>query len=159
MILFWACVALVAISSFIVYFSSIFLLANIALVCILNGVVDITSQVWGYLDSGKWEEWSAIDLLIKRNFPFSHWARKPNNLLGVHKILSSMNGGVASILIGFCFISTAFLLAAFPMRKEIRESIKKERLFNNLTDSIKNHPVVILLGIIASLLAIVGLFI
>jgi hypothetical protein len=51
-----------------------------------------------WIDRGEWIEWSAIDVLFWLYHAEWFWA--PNRLLGLHKILSSINGGLFVFLVG-----------------------------------------------------------
>lgn len=135
----------------------------LGLFLIYKGVVYLGSQVWGYLDAGIWENQSATDLIKNLQLfgELSVWAESPQSLVGIHKLLNFINGGLACILVGVGLISLTVYIVEFSDRRESNSSGNKfmaSPQSPTLSERVKNHPVTVYMGVAAMIITILSVF-
>lgn len=70
---------------------------------VMGGISTIFKQVWGYLETGGWNGFSANEIIMRFKFSpdkLADWAYHPSSMHGLHDIFNIINGGVFMIAIG-----------------------------------------------------------
>ena len=79
----------------------------------LLGSIFMLGQAFEFLSTGTWTPYSAVDLFgglaeAQNIRELRNWSETPENLIGLHKILSFLNGRFTLFLLSYVFI-IAFL--------------------------------------------------
>ena len=140
-------------------FTIVFIILQVGIYLIFTGVWIFSFQIWGVVDNGEWAPVSLIDFI--RNVQFStslsDWATNPQSLIGIHNVASSLNGGFSIFIFGASIIFIfLYFIVGNDGRKELREELNITKLISILVVKIKDHPVIYLLSVIASILTIYG---
>lgn len=51
-------------------------------------------QIWDYLQTGRWQSFSGVELLAELGFVTKSWAAYPDSWVGIHKIVANIPGAI-----------------------------------------------------------------
>lgn len=115
----------------------VFIIAGIGwivgLVYILTGGFLVLRQCFVFFKNGDWIPYSGIDfiigcksILILGN-DLSNWAILQNSWIGIHKILSFLNGGLIGIGLGIIILTVSIFLPSYYWAKKYWGSQKEKK--------------------------------